>query len=58
MDSDGKVVSYTPEEAAKLQGERDAEEEAFGELLGDEHFEEDLEDLSDLDDPLPGETAP
>lgn len=48
MDSDGKVVSYTPEEAAKLQGERDAEEEAFGELLGDEHFEEDLDDVSDL----------
>jgi hypothetical protein len=33
--AEGKVVSYTPEEAAKLMGQRDADEEAFAALLDD-----------------------
>lgn len=42
-DEGGKVVMLTPDEAAKLLGQRDADEEAFDELL-------DPDDLSDLED--------
>lgn len=46
---DGKIVMLTPDEAAKLIGDRDAEEEAFNaQLFGDDV--EDLDDVSDLDD--------
>ena len=48
-DADGKVVILTPDEAAKLLGERNADEEAFAPLVGDEEIE-DLDDVSDLDD--------
>lgn len=56
---DGKVVMLTLEEAAKLVGERDADEEAFDKVLDGmnaEAIEED-DDLSDLDDELPAEES-
>lgn len=46
--ADGSIPSFTPEQAAALRGERDAEEEAFDEG-------EDEEDFDDIDDPLPNE---
>lgn len=48
--ADGAVVSMTLDEAAVSIGRRDADEEAFAELLGDETAIEDLDDVSDLDD--------
>lgn len=41
---DGTIQSFTQEEAARLKGERDAEEDAF-----------DDDDFSDIDDPIPEE---
>lgn len=46
---DGKPVMLTPDEAAKLVGERDAEEEAFGAVVGDPEEGDDLSDLEDDD---------
>lgn len=55
QNADGSISIHTPEEAAKLVGERDADEEAFEDMLSGLDAESD--DFSDLDDPLPDEEA-
>ena len=48
----GKVIAHTTDEALKLLGEREADEEAFASYGddGDDFEDEDLDDTSDLDD--------
>jgi hypothetical protein len=55
--ADGSISIFTPDEAAKLMGERDADEEAFNDVMGFGTEEEvDLNSMSEeeLDDLIAG----
>lgn len=47
--ADGSIVSMTEDEAAVALGQREADEQAFGQMLDGDDFE-DEDDISDLDD--------
>jgi hypothetical protein len=50
--ADGSINVMTPEQARLAVAERDAYDQEFETAL---QPEEELEDISDLDDPIPGE---
>lgn len=45
--ADGSIIVMTPDEALKAIGERNAYEDAFGDML------DNADDISDLDDDIP-----